>query len=181
MTIGNPSYFNNYKLTDESILRCQIIDTAGQEQYRAINETYYKNADCCILVYDITDRKDFDEIKNYFFVKIKELCKKNVKVILVGNKTDLEAERKISYNEAAHLAILNNYLFIETSCLLNKNVSKVFEKIFGIYRLFDKYSEEIINQKLVFNRNISFILDLKNKKYLYLLSLNPKFEIYRNC
>ena len=146
------------------------MDTSGHEHFRVNNEYYYKKADCCILVYDITNRGDFDEIKNYFIVKIKELCKKNVKVILVGNKIDYENQRQISYDEGAHLAILNNYLFIETSCLLNKNVSKVFEKIFGIYRLFDKYSEEIINQKLVFNRNKSYILDIKNKKYINKLS-----------
>ena len=99
-----------------------------------LNEPYYKKADCCILVYDITNRREFNEIKKYFIVKIKELCKKNVKVILVANKIDLEYKREISYNEGANLAFLNNFLFIETSCLKNENVYESFEKIIGILK-----------------------------------------------
>ncbi len=113
-------------------------------KFRPINESYYKQADCCILVYDITNREEFNEIKEYFIVKIKELCKKNVKVILVGNKTDLEDKREISYNEGANLAFLNNFLFIETSCLKNENVYEAYEKIIGIYRFSYKNNEENI-------------------------------------
>ena len=153
-----------------TILNTEIIDTAGQEAYRKVTENYYKKADFCILVYDITNRRDFDEIKNYYIVKIKELCKKRVKVILVGNKIDLEEKRQISYKEGAHLAFLNNYLFIETSCLENKNVRKVFEKIFGIGRFFYKNNEANLNEKKILDRNKLFILDLKNKKYINKLS-----------
>ena len=89
-TIGIPSYFSIYKLSDNSLLHINVSDTAGQEKYRPLNEPYYKKADCCILVYDITNRREFNEIKEYFIVKIRERCKKNVKVILVGNKIALE-------------------------------------------------------------------------------------------
>ena len=79
MTVGTPQYFYSYKLSDNSILNISVLDTAGQEVYRAMNETYYKKADCCILIYDITNRKEFNEIKEYFKVKIKELCKRMLK------------------------------------------------------------------------------------------------------
>ena len=52
------------------------MDTAGQERFRSINTSYYRKADCCLLVYDITNRKSFEEIENYFNEKIKEKCKK---------------------------------------------------------------------------------------------------------
>ena len=169
-TIGNPIYFSTNKLSDNSILNSVIIDTPGQAGYRSLTENYYKKADCCILVYDITNRWDFDDIENYYIETIKQKCKENVIVILVGNKIDLEKTREISYNEGAQLAFLNNYLFIETSCLENKNVSKVFEKIFGIGRFFYKNNEENLNEKKVLDRNELFILDLKNKKYINKLS-----------
>ena len=169
-TIGTPNYFSTYKLSDNSLLNISVLDTAGQERYKHLNELYYKKADCCILVYDITNRKEFNEIKEYFIERIRERCKKNVKVILVGNKTDLEYDRKISYNEGANLAFLHNFLFIETSCIKNINVYEAFEKIIGIYRLSYKNNEENIEEKLIFKRNKIVLLDLSNKKYINKLS-----------
>ena len=162
-TVGLPNYFLTFKLSDDSLLKLNINDTAGQERFRAINLSYYKKADCCILVYDITKRFEFNEIKDYFIVKVKKLCKKNVKVILVGNKTDLEYKREISYEEGINLAYLNNYLFIETSCLRNENISETFEKIIGYY----KSREENINETVTlssFSSKQLFVLNSSNKK-----------------
>ena len=119
-------------------------------------------------MYDITKRKEFNEIKDYFIVKVKELCKKNVKVILVGNKTDLENERKVSFEEGINLAYLNNYLFIETSCLKNENVYEVFEKIIEIYLLSFKYSEEKIKEYIKKNleKEMKIESELCNKNYI---------------
>ena len=52
------------------------MDTAGQERFRAINNSYYKKADCCLLVYDITDIKSFEDCKNYYNKQINDSCKK---------------------------------------------------------------------------------------------------------
>ena len=169
-TIGNPNYFVNYILSDESIININIIDTAGQEKFRAMNESFYKKADCCMLIYDITNRKEFEEMKEYFIGTIKKLFKKNVKIILVGNKIDLENNRKISYNEGSKLAFSNNFLLIETSCLENKNVYEAFDKIIGIYRLSYINNEKNINEKYILGRNISFLLDLPYKKHINKLS-----------
>jgi len=92
-TIGNPNYFALYKLTDGSLVHVNILDTAGQEKFKALNENYYKKASCCLLVYDITDKNSFEECKNYYNETIKEKCKENIKVVLLGNKTDLENQR----------------------------------------------------------------------------------------
>ena len=53
-------------------LEYKIWDTAGQERYRGLAKIFYKNADIVILVYDITRRKTFDEMKNYWYQQIKE-------------------------------------------------------------------------------------------------------------
>ena len=60
--------FADYKKS----IQFQIWDTAGQEKYRGLTKLFYKDAKIVILVYDITRRKSFDEIKNYWYNQIKE-------------------------------------------------------------------------------------------------------------
>ena len=110
-------------------MNVSIVDTAGQEIYRALSKNFYKKADGVLLVYDITRQESFDEIKDYYCKKIKEYCKENVKIILLGNKTDLEDQRKIPPEVGSNFAAENNFLFMETSCLTNKNVADGFETL----------------------------------------------------
>ena len=131
-TIGLPNYFNTYKLSDGSLVNVNILDTGGQERFKAINESYYKSADCCLLVYDITSKESFDECKNYYNPKLIEKCKKDIKVILLGNKTDLEDRREVSSDEGVGFATECNYIFMETSCLKNTNVANAFETLIEI-------------------------------------------------
>ena len=65
-TIGNPHSFETYQLSDGSLVNVKIIDTAGQERFKSLSERYYKEADGCLLVYDISKRNTFDEIKGYY-------------------------------------------------------------------------------------------------------------------
>ena len=90
---------------------------------------YYREVDCIVLVYDITNKYTFDDCNNYYTQKIKELCKEDINVILIVNKSDKEEERVISFEEGQNFANNNNYFFMETSCLKNENVYEVFEKI----------------------------------------------------
>ena len=133
---------------DGSYVNCEIIDTGGQEKFNALNKTYYKRADCCVLVYDITDVDSFEKCKYFYKKEIAENCLENVKVILVGNKTDLENQRKVKTEEGEKFAEENNYYFIETSCETNSNVSDAFEMIIL------SNSESKINKKL--NKYINF-------------------------
>ena len=100
-----------------------IKDTAGQEDYKAINEIFYKQANGILLVYDVTNSYSFDEIQDYYCKKIEDNCNKDIKVILLGNKSDLENERQIQPEEGATFAAKKGFMFMETSCLKNKNVS----------------------------------------------------------
>ena len=106
-----------------------IADTAGQEKLKALSNQYYQKADGVLLVYDITNQASFDEIKNYYSKQIKDRCKFGVKVLLLGNKTDLEDERKISLEMGVNYAVDNNFLFMETSSLKNENVAGGFETL----------------------------------------------------
>ena len=114
------------------MVNVKLLDTAGQEKFKSINERYYKQADGCLLVYDITKRSTFDEIKNYYKEKIKENCKEDIKIILLGNKTDLEEKREVPSEEGAIFAAENGYMFMETSCLQNKYVADCFETLIEI-------------------------------------------------
>ena len=75
-TMGIDFFAKSFQLSDGSVVNCLIYDTAGQERYNSINESYYQKADAILLVYDISDRKSFEQIKNYYCPKIEELCKK---------------------------------------------------------------------------------------------------------
>ena len=128
-TVGVYHEFNTFQLSDGSLVSVTLIDTAGQEKFRALNNQYYRNVDGCLLVYDITDRNSFQEIKDFYLKEIKEKCKKNIKIILLGNKTDLEKDRKVSSEEGVNLAVENGYIFMESSCLKNRTVADSFETL----------------------------------------------------
>jgi small GTP-binding protein len=114
------------QLNDGTIIKLYIIDTAGQERYNSLTEGYYRQADCCLLMYDITSRKSFEKIEEYYIGQIKEYCRNDIKIILLGNKTDLEDQRKVSQDEGQNLAKENEYIFMESSCKDNYNVSDAF-------------------------------------------------------
>ena len=71
-TIGVDCCFSTYQLSDGSLVNVRIMDTCGQERFKSINEKYYKEADCCLLVYDITDASSFKVIKQYYVEKNKK-------------------------------------------------------------------------------------------------------------
>ena len=131
-TIGIPHYFSTYKLSDGSLVNVKIIDTAGQEKFRALSKNYYKKADCCLLVYDISKRQSFEECKDFYNKNIKDKCQKDIQVIVLGNKSDLEDKREVSSEEGAKFSEENNYLFMETSCLKNTNVADAFDTLIEI-------------------------------------------------
>ena len=71
-------------LEDENqSIKYEIWDTAGQEKYRALAKVFYKNAAVCILVYDITRRKSFEELKNYWVNEIKSNASQNLSKFII--------------------------------------------------------------------------------------------------
>ena len=132
-------YYNEtYQLPDSSYVNVEILDTGGQEIYNSINRQYYLIADCCLLVYDITNKESFKEISNYYLQQIKDNCKEGIKIILLGNKTDLNEERVVSQEEAINLAVNEEYIYKETSCVLNENVADAFETIIEMWNIHNK-------------------------------------------
>ncbi|VDK67105.1 unnamed protein product [Onchocerca ochengi] len=105
-----------------------IWDTAGQERFLAITTTYYRGADALLLVYDLTNRQTFINIRDWL-ARIKENAKETVLIILVGNKMDLQSNREVKYEEGRQLAEAYNIAFIETSAKSGQNVQKTFQEV----------------------------------------------------
>ena len=118
--------FINYKIKIGQILyNLKLWDTAGSEKYRSITRGYYKNADCAIIVYDITSKDSFHSVKTWI-----DYCKANTgnktHFVLVGNKTDLSGMRKVEKKEGQTLANNYNIPFFESSALTGYNIEKIF-------------------------------------------------------
>ena len=68
---------------DNQKIKFEIWDTAGQEQYRSIAQIFYKNTSGCILVYDISKRETYDEIKDYWIKEIKENAPDDLSMLII--------------------------------------------------------------------------------------------------
>ena len=129
----SPSYISTVGIDFETkylrlngkIINLQIWDTAGQERYKVLAKNYYKNSDGFIIVYDITDKKSFNNVANWI-TQIKDSASENVKCVLLGNKCDLEELRQVDINQGKDLANNYNLKFYETSAQKGNNIQKVF-------------------------------------------------------
>ena len=113
------------KVNNGNIL-LEIWDTAGQERFRTLNKIFIKDAKIILLVYDITEKKSFDEIVNFWYKDIisqLDNCQ-NIVIGLAGNKSDLYQKQTVELTEAQEYAKSINAIFKETSA---KNSDAVYE------------------------------------------------------
>jgi len=115
---------------DGKTIKLQIWDTAGQERFRTITSSYYRGAHGIIIVYDITDRDSFDNVKQWLNEIDRYACE-NVNKLLVGNKSDLESKRQVDFEEAKAFADERGIPFLETSAKNATNVEKAFMTMAG--------------------------------------------------
>jgi small GTP-binding protein len=127
-TIGLDYKLKNVQLDDGNIVKIQIWDTAGQDRFRSITKNYYKGAHGIILIYDITSRKTYENIKNWV-TQIKEEVSDKVNIILVGNKIDDEKNRKVSTEEGEKMAKEIGFDFYETSAKTGINIDSTFNDL----------------------------------------------------
>ncbi|KAK9347628.1 ras family-domain-containing protein [Lipomyces starkeyi] len=103
----------------------QIWDTAGQERFRTITTAYYRGAMGILLVYDVTDEKSFNNIRNWFS-NVEQHASEGVNKLLIGNKCDWEEKRAVSTEQGKALANELGIPFIEASAKANINVEEAF-------------------------------------------------------
>ena len=123
-TIGVDFKIKTLDLEGKSV-KLQIWDTAGQERFRNIVSSYYRGAHGIMMVYDITDLESFQNL-NSWLIEIEKNASKNVYKILVGNKCDMEKDRKVTFEQGKDFANQYGMKFFETSAKESTNVQEAF-------------------------------------------------------
>ncbi len=126
-TIGIDFKIKNIEI-DSKRVKLQIWDTAGQERFRTITTSYFRGAQGIVLVYDVTDRRSFESIRNWIS-QIQQHADVHVNKILVGNKCDMLDEKVVSTEEGKKLAEEFGMQFWETSAKNDVNVESSFHSI----------------------------------------------------
>lgn len=111
---------------DDQVFRIQIWDTAGQDNFRSITRAYYNNSVCAIVVYDISNHTSFENVLQWV-EDVRNQSPKTVLVVLVGNKSDLEDERKVTKEEGQNFATEHRLMFLETSAKNGDNIEELFK------------------------------------------------------
>lgn len=127
-TAGMDYKYKDVELGDGKLIKLQIWDTAGQERYRTLTTNLYKGAVGIVLIYDITNKKTFENVRSWI-TSIEEETSKKIILILVGNKADLKDERKVQKEEGEDIAKEFNLPFFESSAQSGLNVKSVFETL----------------------------------------------------
>jgi Ras-related protein Rab-1A len=131
----------------------QIWDTVGEERFRTITRQYYRDSkgknilnkkQGVILIFDLTNRSSFDGLDKWVD-DIKNFGPEDVKIILIGNKSDLDDDRVVSYTEAVNKASLFDTIYIEVSAKTGNNVTGLFEDL--TKKMVDKEEEELEKKK----------------------------------
>ena len=159
-TIGADYYKTTIKL-NEKTLKLKIWDTGGAERYFNITQSYMKNQDIFVLIYDITDRYSFEYLIKYINAIYEVKNKEDIILGIVGNKNDLYEERKVKFEEGRKLAEDNNYLFFEISAKDYSNIENIF------IQLSIKYLEKkqiIKEEKKTYENGDEYIGYLYNNK-----------------
>ncbi|KAG7619050.1 Ras-related protein RABA4b [Arabidopsis thaliana] len=126
-TIGVEFQTRTLSIEQKSI-KAQIWDTAGQERYRAVTSAYYRGAVGAMLVYDMTKRETFEHIPRWL-EELRAHADKNIVIILIGNKSDLEDQRAVPTEDAKEFAEKEGLFFLETSALNATNVENSFNTL----------------------------------------------------
>ncbi|TYZ57587.1 hypothetical protein PybrP1_013208 [[Pythium] brassicae (nom. inval.)] len=126
-TIG-ASFMSKMIVVNDTPIKYQIWDTAGQEKYHSLAPMYYRGAAAAIVVYDITRKQSLATLKNWV-KELKQLGPDNIVIAIAGNKSDLEEKREVPASQARAYAEEIGALFIETSAKEDRNVSDLFIQI----------------------------------------------------
>ena len=120
-------------------IKAQIWDTAGQEKYKAITGAYYKGSKGALVVYDITQKKTFENIEKWVN-DLKAAGDPKITIILIGNKNDLDNKRQVSKDQGEEKARSFGCAFLETSAYSGDNIDKAFN--YMVKEIYEKFSND---------------------------------------
>ena len=120
-------------------IKAQIWDTAGQEKYKAITGAYYKGSKGALVVYDITQKKTFENIEKWVN-DLKAAGDPKITIILIGNKNDLDDKRQVSKDQGEEKARSFGCAFLETSAYSGDNIDIAFNLM--VKEIYEKFSND---------------------------------------
>eukprot|EP00486_Rosalina_sp_Unknown_P007392 CAMPEP_0201574794 /NCGR_PEP_ID=MMETSP0190_2-20130828/19522_1 /ASSEMBLY_ACC=CAM_ASM_000263 /TAXON_ID=37353 /ORGANISM="Rosalina sp." /LENGTH=151 /DNA_ID=CAMNT_0048003543 /DNA_START=209 /DNA_END=664 /DNA_ORIENTATION=+ len=114
---------------DNKTIKLQIWDTAGQEKFKTITASYYRNAHAVMIVYDVSDRQTFDNIESWLS-DVERYCPSDICKMIIGNKSDIDAsEREVTVQQAESYANELQIPYIETSAKTANHVETAFTQV----------------------------------------------------
>merc|ERR1712137_1087323 len=144
----DPTIESSYKrqiVVDDRAVILEILDTAGQDEFTAMQSQWISFGNAFVILYDVTKRASFDRTKNFHHkIPMVKDCdqKKQPPIILLGNKIDLEDQREVSTAEGEDLANQLGATFFETSALTNTNISEAFHELTRRIRVYYGLGEQ---------------------------------------
>eukprot|EP00568_Trieres_chinensis_P007615 CAMPEP_0183295790 /NCGR_PEP_ID=MMETSP0160_2-20130417/3614_1 /TAXON_ID=2839 ORGANISM="Odontella Sinensis, Strain Grunow 1884" /NCGR_SAMPLE_ID=MMETSP0160_2 /ASSEMBLY_ACC=CAM_ASM_000250 /LENGTH=213 /DNA_ID=CAMNT_0025457323 /DNA_START=172 /DNA_END=810 /DNA_ORIENTATION=+ len=151
-TIGVDFKIRTIDLNGKTV-KLQLWDTAGQERFRCIVKGYYRGSHGIIVVYDVTDRESFDNVKEWLLEVERYAYAQDTRIILVGNKIDLVTRRAVPTAEAEAFAKARDIMFIEASAKSAENVNQAFLSLAGTLAK-ARHLNEIQEKESSMERNI---------------------------
>lgn len=145
-TVGFEFLSFNLKI-DKYPIKLQIWDTCGQESYRSLINSFYRNSSLAILVFSIDNKNSFENIESWLN-EIKSHSNPGIKIFLIGNKVDLEDRREVSKEMGENFCKTHNLnFFMETSAKTGFNAQNLFMKAGSL--LYEDYlnNKDIISRK----------------------------------
>ncbi|VDN40588.1 unnamed protein product [Gongylonema pulchrum] len=124
-TVGVDFYARMMEIRPGYRIKLQLWDTAGQEKFRSITRSYYRNSVGVMIVYDITNRASFEHVTQWLDEALENVggpCPDRCVFQLVGHKADLDADRQVLYEEGEYFAKYQGIKFVETSAVTGENV-----------------------------------------------------------
>ena len=119
-------YYSKEEIINNKSINIKIWDTAGQERFKALTQSYFRNAEGVMLAFDVTKSESYDNLKDWIVSIKKNLEGKNIflPLIIVGNKIDMEESREVEKESAEQFATENNYKYFETSAKTGEGVDE---------------------------------------------------------
>jgi small GTP-binding protein len=168
-TIGIGLAFKEVAIKNGKTIKLKFVDTAGQEAYKALTKTYYKNTDAVLFVFSLDDKDTYKDIEEWIKT-FKEVNKDEIPKYLIGNKCDLQ-KKCVSEEEIEKLKNEHNLIaYFFTSAKLNTNINDIFidvsERLYQKYKKYGKKNQNSIHLEKHKSKN-------KEKKSCGICDFNP--------
>ena len=127
-TVGSDTKVKYVQIDQNNFAKVSIWDTAGEEKFRAVTKNYFKDAQGALIVFDLTNKETFIKLSEWIEF-VNDSSPADVVITLVGNKSDLDNQRKVSFEEGVEYSKILKCDYYEVSAKNGSNISLIFEKM----------------------------------------------------